>query len=528
MTKQTKIYFLEGVPLDSSYKNTIYFLTREAQTNYFLGKAKFSMLDCTFQRQEQRIRVNRPVSDCYHINYLMWQNTSYSTKWFYAFVNRVEYINDGCTWIYFQIDVLQTYHFNYKLGYCYVDRMHSVTDTIGGNLEPEPVQTGEYLYSDYQGALFGGLEEMAFLVMVLDLDTTGGLGNLYDGIFSAAQIKAFRSDDVSNINVYLDSFSEKPDAVLAIYTCPMKLIGAIPDEGLILPRTAKAKRLFSEPSFVNGTQKLDGYLPRNKKLYTYPYNFYYVSNASGSSLTLRYEFFESNAVELEASGTITMPVQLIVRPYHYKNTPFGSIQDEPDQYMNELITLSSYPLCSWGSDTYKAWTAQNSLPMIGKLAQSGVSGALGASLLGANPAFGLATMGMQALSNLTASYQASIQADVSRGSISSANVNVSTGSQNFYGGRMSITAEKAALIDAFFDRFGYAVNRFMEPVRNARKVWTYLKCSEVNLLPTTSGNLGIPAPYQDEIRNAYLSGVTWWKSGDQVGHYELDNTVGGD
>lgn len=67
----------------------------------------------------------------------------------------------------------------------------------------------------------------------------------------------------------------------------------------------------------------------------------------------------------------------------------------------------------------------------------------------------------------------------------------------------------------------------MEPVRNARKVYTYLKCSEVNLLPTTGGNLGIPEPHQDEIRNAYLSGMTWWKSGDQVGHYELDNTVGG-
>lgn len=104
MTKQTKIYFLEGVPLDPSYKNSIYFLTQEAQAEYFLGKAKFSMLDCTFQRQEQRIRVNRPVSDCYHINYLMWQNTSYSSKWFYAFVTRVEYINDGCTWMYFHID----------------------------------------------------------------------------------------------------------------------------------------------------------------------------------------------------------------------------------------------------------------------------------------------------------------------------------------------------------------------------------------------------------------------------------------
>lgn len=35
MTKQTKIYFLEGVPLDPSYKNSIYFLTQEAQAEYF-------------------------------------------------------------------------------------------------------------------------------------------------------------------------------------------------------------------------------------------------------------------------------------------------------------------------------------------------------------------------------------------------------------------------------------------------------------------------------------------------------------
>ena len=522
MTKQTKIYFLEGVPLDSSYKNTIYFLTSEAQTNYFLGKAKFSMLDCTFQRQEQRIRVNRPVSDCYHINYLMWQNTSYSTKWFYAFVSRVEYINDGCTWIYFQIDALQTYHFNYKLGYCWVDRMHSLTDDIGDNLEPEPVQTGEYLYSDYQGALFGGLDDLAVLVVVLDLDLTSGVGNTYDGIYGSAQIKAFKSSVTSPINVYLDSFSSTPDKVLSIYTCPAKLIGEIPDEGLVLPGTTLAKVLYSEPSFVDATKTLDGYKPHNKKLYTYPYTYYHINNAAGGSLVLRYEFFEGNAVELECTGTITQPVQMVVRPYHYKGTPVGEGSEAGPTNNNEMVTLSSYPLCSWGSDTYAAWIAQNSLPIALGAVKNIASGMMSGGVVG-----GVASALTSGVNVAVQEYQVSILADVSRGSLSNANVNVSSGKQNFYGGRMSITAEKAALIDAFFDRFGYAVNRFMEPVRNVRKVWTYLKCSEVNLLPTTSGNLGIPSPYQDEIRNAYLSGITWWKSGDQVGHYELDNTVGG-
>lgn len=99
------------------------------------------------------MRVGLSADACYDCNYLMFQNSGFGSKWFYAFITSVEYVNNAVTEISFEIDVMQTWFFNYSVGECFIEREHSASDEIGENLVPETVNVGEYVLEIAQRAI---------------------------------------------------------------------------------------------------------------------------------------------------------------------------------------------------------------------------------------------------------------------------------------------------------------------------------------------------------------------------------------
>ena len=155
ISPNSKIYLLRGIPLDNTYNDTIYFSSASAQLSYFQGKLTgnggVSFTAQTYQRVgKNRCRLNICADDIYNVNYMFFQNTSYGSKWFYAFVTEVEYINDAVSEISYEIDVIQTYMFNWSLGMSMVEREHSATDVAGGNLMSEPFDVGDYVVESWQ------------------------------------------------------------------------------------------------------------------------------------------------------------------------------------------------------------------------------------------------------------------------------------------------------------------------------------------------------------------------------------------
>ena len=131
----TVIRILHNCPLDKTYDHTIYFSSENAQISYFQGLTKYTFTEQTYQRvQRGKARVQRKAEDLYDCNYMMFQNSSFGNKWFYAFITSVEYVNNITSEISFEIDVMQTWFFDYTLEDCFVEREHSVTDNIGDNL----------------------------------------------------------------------------------------------------------------------------------------------------------------------------------------------------------------------------------------------------------------------------------------------------------------------------------------------------------------------------------------------------------
>lgn len=123
----TNIRLLSGIPFQNDYKHTRWFDTIGEQTTYFSNKnVVHSMTQANFQRIEGKhlIAVNKSIDELWNVNYLMFQNAQYNSKWFYAFVTKLEYKQKGTTLVHFAIDVFQTWKFDMTFKPSFVVREH--------------------------------------------------------------------------------------------------------------------------------------------------------------------------------------------------------------------------------------------------------------------------------------------------------------------------------------------------------------------------------------------------------------------
>lgn len=511
----SNIRILKDVPLDKTFDHTIYFRNASAQATYFMGLQKYNLNNYTYQRVKRGYaRVGIKADNLYDCNYMMFQNTSYGNKWFYAFITSVEYLNNECSQIEFEIDVMQTWFFDYSLDQCFVEREHSVTDKIGDNIAPESLATGEYVFNEYT-PMIENMGDICIIVAIVDVSGESSVvdGKIYDGIYGGATLWVYGVDKFNAINQKLTEYVQKPEAVVGMYVMPKEFLpnGEIPENNKMVNNDKAVNELHLDKA-ISTNDTLNGYKPKNNKLYTYPYNFYHVDNGGSASLSLRYEFFDSLQPVISIDCNVTQPITVSARPAGYKGTT---------ELNTEIITLTNYPLCSWNVDTYSAWVAQNSVLMA-----SGIGSALGGIAIGGlMGGVGGATSGtLSAISTitnlLTQDYQASIKADMIKGN-AQGSLNVSAKKQQFYRGRLSVTSEYAKIIDDYFTRYGYSTKRLKVPNRNSRPHWNYVKtvgCTVTGSIPSDDMRL---------ICSIYDNGITFWKNGSEIGNYSLDNSPQG-
>lgn len=509
---QSNILILKNVPLDTTYEHTIYFDSITAQYSYFAGLVKFTYNDTTYIRVTgNRIKVEKNAADLYDCNYIMFQNAAFGGKWFYAYITSVEYIANEVSEIRFELDVMQTWFFDCSPDYCFVEREHSPLDSLGGNLVPEPVELGEYVFNSY-APIIPGMNRLAVIVAIVDVENEAQ-GRVYDGIYGAATLYAFNYTDSAGINNKVNEYIQQSEAIVSIYTCPQIFIADdIPAGGMQVPESWQTEGKFYTAPPISPDDELDGYKPHNRKLYTYPYSYFHVDNASGSELALRYEFFPSRTPQIRVDATITQPVQIVAFPFLYKGVTNA-------QTLNtESIQINNFPLCSWAVDSYQAWVAQNAIPTAMNATEA-LGGAAAMSVMTGNPVPLGASVISQIFSIGQQAYKASIAADLCKGSRNNGNVNAAHGRAQFYGGRVSINRFYAQRIDQFFDMFGYATNRVKIPNRNRRRHWNYVK----TVGATVTGS--VPCDDMKKICQIYDTGITFWKNGNEVGNYSLDNAV---
>lgn len=496
MTPITSVKVLQNIPLDNSYKDTLNFSSVSDQINYFTGKTKFTFTNLTPVKLQNTIRLPIPADKLYDCNYLMFQNANFNTKWFYAFITKISFINVNMCEVSFEMDVFQTWQFDITLKPSYVIREHSTSDNVGDNLVSESLDIGYYREEPAEKT---GYFDSYTAVIGSSFTTEGKTGGYRGGLFTGLNyVPALvdNPDQVQSLVDLLDTIAKanQMDAITSIFMMPTDFYtnGDTP----VMKRFDATKQ----------TSRIGSYTPRNKKLLTYPYNFLYAFTSDGANAIYRYEYFlNSSSCGFALQCAMSCNPEIVLEPIGYQNQQFN---------IDESLTLSGFPQCAYSIDSFKAWLAQNSGTTLLSLISSGVSIAGGMATGNASAEIG-GMMGVAGTINNVV--QASMKPPHVRGGQGNSTF-TGTREKNFYFINKHISEEYAKIIDDYFTVYGYATNRVKVPNINGRPSWNYVKTADCKI----TGSV----PFNDitKIKNMFNTGVTFWH-GDYVGDYTRSNAV---
>lgn len=498
----SRIRILKSVPLDNTYRNTIFFVNANAQTTYFVTKVKHSFDNFTYLRPQRAIKVALNAENLYDCNYLMFQNRAFGTKWFYAFITSVEYLGNNTAEISFEIDVMQTWHFDYNVNMSFVEREMPTTDAIGDNLVPENLDLGSYIYTD-QGFISEFQPNQIVVAATFDDHMEDVEGGMYGGVYSGLRFNRFLTWEDANSFISMATASVKSSGIVSVFMYPLSFF---PNSNATEPVTLSKSR---DKAYTN----LDGYVPKNKKLFTYPYNFLYVTNNEGNAANYPYEFFSDTACNFDVTGAISCNPEFSLVPKNYK----GAAKN-----YNEQMTVGNYPQCAYAIDSYKAYIAQNANRINlanAKAVTQVATGALKLSNSGGITGANEIMAGVNDIFTRLASYEDMDALPPQAHGSHSPTVNFVNKIKGFQFYNVHIRAEFAKIIDEYFSMYGYATKRVKVPNRNTRPYWNFVKTINVSLTGS------VPADDMAKLRGIYDSGITFWKNGNDVGNYALDNRI---
>ena len=521
------VQFFGDIGLSPNYENTLYFSSVSAKDTYFDNLTKLATATALSYSRETRgfIRVEKTMAQLIGAGYMRFKNTSFENKWFYAFVKSVEYINNTTTQVNFELDVMMTWMGVFTLKQCYVERQHSLTDAIGGNIIDEDLNIGEYTY--FNSVTSGYLDDANdyYVVVCTSLNRTGDdYPNYYipyDGIYSGSALYFFDMHDLSTgggleqLNTFFDNVNKNEywDAVVSVFMVPKAFI----DSG--------HSYLDVQPINKPGVNdNLWGFTVQNKKLYTYPYVLLRCTNCEGDSQDYRFEFFSTSTCQFRMLRNALPPVQLELYPKNYKGV---------EHNVQEALSMANMPTGAFVSDSYKAFLAQARSNGLVKLFTTPLSmgeGAARGAMFGGGAGAVIGAVG-GAIGGVSEATKTYYQPDIEKiaNKISGRSERAGHGCsqkgtptvgvfhannrKDFYFNTLQITSQYAKIIDDYFTMYGYAQRKIMYPNMNARPHWTYVK----TIGCTLDGNL--PADDAAQIEQIFDNGIRFWKDHTKIGLY---------
>lgn len=554
------------IPFDVNMENTVIFTSLEQQENYMNAFYPITLEKNSYARVNkgsikvgltqdvlQTPFIDKIIASVYNANYMAFKNTSFENKWFYCFIDSTEYVNNNTVVINYHIDPIQTYMFDYTFNQCLIEREHTVSDRIGEHTLSEGLETGPY--RSYEAECYmedpesptgldfmnNRFEYLRTVVLASSVDITqqdfpkvygvivpslfgqGGGGEYYSGIrywsFPITDDLAY----INELNRGLDALagSADADAIVGLFIMPREFV----------PTNADEFRDGCQPKRMRVMRKgtIDTYTPRNNKLFCYPYNEIYVTNNSGNTAEYKVEnFLDPYAQEYDVFsiwGNCSMQPGMYCAPINY-----NGVINRPN--FDDEITVTGFPMCSYTIDSFKAWLAQNAgvigatfgsvvaswaTFIGGAIASGGASGAAGSLSpvveAGAKtPSLGLIGSTLGALGSL---YDHSRRPPQTHGN-NNGNLTYQAGQMTFCWYHKQIRTEYAAIIDKFFDMYGYKTNRVGTPNLTARPFYSYVKtigCSIDGM---------IPGDMKAAIERIFDKGIRFWMPYASFGNYDPD------
>lgn len=535
---------LLSTPLESDYRNTLWFPNVAAQTSYFLGKTVKAYENFNYIKKDNTITVPEEIDNLYNCNYIMYQNANFGNKWFYAFIDSMSWASNGSTRLYVSTDAIQTWFFDITYYQSYVDRCHSDTDVAGDNIVPE----------DFSGIANGGYYQVGsqdlrpdWVTVFATSDYTGkplppaDLNGLISGA-GAVRKKYDNASLTSLLNSYVSNGTAT--AVTKIQQWPANHDATI----------SYAKH----PTHIDANGQT--YIPTNKKL------------LSGAFLTAYAQMYgqeiEFNPEYINGSN---IQGKLVV------DDTSGSVGFIITNYSNENIAsmsmVAAIPESQWGYNQYKndynLHSASNSIYIKRQktdrnlgIVTNGIDAA--ASAIGTVNSFAQAlTPGSAILANLGIGSDSSARSTLGNiaSGLSGISSTISSAKGAYYGlsgideitqdltaisenynapavgaiaqSNIFIAGRKTALSYGFktppldivkrFDKYltvyGYKQSTYRTINLHARASWTYIRTAGLN----AAGNF--PDDDMNTIKRAFDNGIFFWSYTASFGNFDQSNNI---
>lgn len=516
----TIIELFPAVPLEPSYTHTLYWNSLIDQNSYFehyYNKRTFR--NFTYQRDKRGfIRLPLTMGLSYGVyNYMRFKNEAFENKWFYAFIISMEYISNDVLQIQYEIDVMQTWYFNpdgthgYILNKCMVLREHSARDDIGDNLIAENLETGDYITCEVEDIAPNDFHDYAYAILASEGPDGSKIYGQYAGMFYGTffQIYSTYADFTAALDSYVTGATGSFEPIIAIFQMPKFMAS---------PATRVKQYVATKTQWRTS---FSGYVPKNNKLFTYPYSFMTFMSPDGNNTILRYEDFAlaDSQISFNCYGMAYPSPSCVVVPENYQGV--DNSPGRPDM-LNYAMTMSRFPTCAVASDAYSAWWAQNKNSIVVGAISDTVVAAVNTASHSASVVGGVTSFLTNAGANAAKLWAADKDHKAVPDSVSgTANADGVLSGFTKYCCSISyqqIRSDYAWSIDNYFTMYGYAVKRLKTPLFEVRPHWNYIQTSGC----TINGN--VPGDDERKICSIFDNGITFWKNPDEVGDYSLDNS----
>lgn len=539
-----QIRFLTGVPIDKDYQNELDFLTKDAQTSYFLGLTPVHIMTGSTRVREGVVTVNCGADTILSANYMMFKNMNFFDKWFYAFITNIEYVNTNACNVYYAIDDIQTWLFDVELEECFVEREHTPTDNMYEHIIDEGFSVADYVEqsrtsedlvadtllmfsTSFMRYNEGGWEKKDdFFVRVREgnLSGIGAFGYKYRKDINNHEID---TDMCTTLTTIFQRMVEENsyENILGCVAIPSKFLNSVPQAPTYEVDTNSEAESITLP-FPVQTSSIDGYIPKNKKMYNAPYCVFKLGSSDGQNVSLQPQLFEfSPAVQGNCNARISADISpnpsVLAYPIKY-----GGQQ----QNFEKSLNYDCFPQVPFGIDGYKAWIASGGMSKLAFSTAKNIAGdvtggliasafkasvnPVGAGLGALSGSLGVFTDVWDACKSMNIAER--LPNDV-KGNLTSAPQQSHKDARIFVSYN-TVKADIARSFDEYFTMYGYKVNRVKVPNRRNRPHYTYLKTKGCKVIG------GAPADALERIQAIYDNGIRFWVNASEVGKFStVDN-----
>ena len=374
-TPQTEVHLLTGVPFNLTYNNTRDFNTIQEQTAYFLGKKKYTFDKLTYQRvTANSIKLDINYNDMLDVNYMMFKNNAIEGKWFYAFITNYEFISENVTRVEYQLDVMQTYLFEYQFQSTYVEREHTRRFNSDGSPVINTIDEGLAYGEDYEIVnKYRYSDDVVWLVVITKKSiqqlagmtsiTTGRIANINQTLYYTLIPMSLNSTGLTIEGKYPatswllslgDSEETVGNVVSIFYTSYVPFDYTLNNNNITVSNAnvhffdfggiGCVYDYYGNASWVAKAWNVSNDMYQNvlpkyseSKLLMYPYTLIELTDMQGNTTTLKPQNFGSKALQFNIRSCISAQPKTAIYPANYLGNTGGNVIDFTNGIINNNI-----------------------------------------------------------------------------------------------------------------------------------------------------------------------------------------------